>query len=373
MDKAKTTRRKKQTPATTSRPPTTVHDLPDHLLKRILLLLSSHVSLLRAAAVCKRWRRIAAGYGVADHFFFVRHPRPHVLGHYHVLDPSYSAAPPPPHAQRRRRLRADHAAPHRDPPHPGHEVPQLHRRLPRLQLPRRQLVQLPGDLRAPRALCRDGGRRRRCHGLLLQPPCATLPAMEERLGDAAQEEPHDPHPWRRMMALSSPATRRPACSCASGYQSTSDRGSYDRSTFRFVHDGAYHPSVCLVSLIGDELRVFVKPELNHGGGASEWMLKKSLCLPEVTLGLPGRKESYFGCTAKIVTAGKGYVVLTPAEETWLFSVELRTMRVEREHSRNRLAGAVCPYSLETPPVVRSCVVRCKRPRICRRYHACICD
>ncbi|KAL6592460.1 hypothetical protein ACP70R_049513 [Stipagrostis hirtigluma subsp. patula] len=69
-------------------------------------------------------------------------------------------------------------------------------------------------------------------------------------------------------------------------------------------------------------------------GVATWMLERTLRLPEATLGLPGRKECYFCRTAKIVTAGKGYVVLTPAEETCLFSVRLRTMQVEREHSRN---------------------------------------
>jgi hypothetical protein len=70
--------------------------------------------------------------------------------------------------------------------------------------------------------------------------------------------------------------------------------------------------------------VFLKKEHNNGG--SDWVHVRTLDLPEATLGLPGYKECFFSQTAKIVTAGKGYVLLTPAEETWLFSVELETMQ-----------------------------------------------
>ncbi|KAL6655810.1 hypothetical protein ACP70R_006636 [Stipagrostis hirtigluma subsp. patula] len=101
MDKATTMRRKKQT-SPVARPPTTLHDVSDGLLERVILRLDTHVSLLRAAAVCRRWRRVAAYFHVLNHMdFFSRHPGPHVLGHYHVLDPSYSESPPPPPGPRR--------------------------------------------------------------------------------------------------------------------------------------------------------------------------------------------------------------------------------------------------------------------------------
>ncbi|GJM99084.1 hypothetical protein PR202_ga16150 [Eleusine coracana subsp. coracana] len=125
-----------------------------------------------------------------------------------------------------------------------------------------------------------------------------------------------------------------------------------QSMFRFVDDGQYYSRrrVLVASLINGELRVFEQHKDNEG--RSDWVLKKSLDLQEATRGFPGRKDCYFNHTAKIVTAGNGYIVLTPAEETWLFSVELRTMRVEREHSRNRLPGETYPYVLDTKPVVR---------------------
>ncbi|PUZ70329.1 hypothetical protein GQ55_2G220000 [Panicum hallii var. hallii] len=147
------------------------------------------------------------------------------------------------------------------------------------------------------------------------------------------------------------------------------RGSYHRSTFRFIDDGA-DDLVRVVSLIGDDLRVFVKEEPNNGG--SDWVLVRSLHLPEATLGLQWYKESFFSRGAKIVTADKGYVVLAPAEETWLFSIELGTMQVEREHYRNRLAGEVYPYELRLQPKVRVCVLYCKRGRDGPCYDICKC-
>lgn len=57
MDKA-AMRRRRQTAATRSRPPTTLQYVPDHLLELVIRCLDSHIPLLRAAAVCTRWRRI---------------------------------------------------------------------------------------------------------------------------------------------------------------------------------------------------------------------------------------------------------------------------------------------------------------------------
>lgn len=139
------------------------------------------------------------------------------------------------------------------------------------------------------------------------------------------------------------------------------RGPHNRLNYRFVVDDwevVYPQIVQLACLVGDELRVYVEEEPGHT--MEEWELEWSLCLPEATLGLPGRKDSYFGSVAKIVTAADGYIVLSPAEETWLFSVDLMTMKVKREHSRNRIAGEVYPYELHTPPVVNAHVVRCNR-------------
>uniref|UniRef100_A0A0D9XCI3 F-box domain-containing protein n=1 Tax=Leersia perrieri TaxID=77586 RepID=A0A0D9XCI3_9ORYZ len=115
-------------------------------------------------------------------------------------------------------------------------------------------------------------------------------------------------------------------------------GSYDRSAVRFV-DGDQPNDVRLVSVIGGDLKVFLRRE-----GTDVWELEKSLNLQDTTRDMARRKECNFGGggAAKIVSAGTGYVVLTPAEETWLFSLELAMMEVERKHSRNRYAGEFCP-------------------------------
>jgi hypothetical protein len=92
---------KERTPAT--KLPTTVNDIPDHLLKLIFRRLDSHVSYLRAAAVCTSWPRIASTRGTKyrdwNHHHFLT-----ILGHYHVADPSLSPGPrSSSQAQRRRR------------------------------------------------------------------------------------------------------------------------------------------------------------------------------------------------------------------------------------------------------------------------------
>ncbi|KAF8711594.1 hypothetical protein HU200_029045 [Digitaria exilis] len=65
--------------------PTSVHDLPDELLDRVLLGLGSPLDLVRAAATCRRWRR-----AIADESFLGRshdlHGAPCVAGPYYVTD-----------------------------------------------------------------------------------------------------------------------------------------------------------------------------------------------------------------------------------------------------------------------------------------------
>jgi hypothetical protein len=122
---------------------------------------------------------------------------------------------------------------------------------------------------------------------------------------------------------------------------------FHKGTSRVVggEDGVLH----VIRLINNELKVFARRHPDSED--DEWLLEMHLRLPEATLGLPGRKESFFQQEAMIVFANTGYVVLTPSEETWLFSVELDTMRVEREHERNKYAGAAHPYKLPWPPAL----------------------
>uniref|UniRef100_M8C8N0 F-box protein AT5G49610-like beta-propeller domain-containing protein n=1 Tax=Aegilops tauschii TaxID=37682 RepID=M8C8N0_AEGTA len=106
----------------------------------------------------------------------------------------------------------------------------------------------------------------------------------------------------------------------------------------------------VIRLINNELKVFARRRPDSDDD-DEWSLEMQLRLPEATLGLPGREESFFQQEAMIVSANTRYVLLTPSEETWLFSVELDTMRVERNHERNKYAGAAHPYKLPWPPAL----------------------
>ncbi|KAF8711576.1 hypothetical protein HU200_029025 [Digitaria exilis] len=427
-----------QTPPATKRP-TTVNDIPDHLLKLIFRHLGSHVYFLRAAAVCTRWRRIVSTRGI-KYRDCNYHDFSTTMGHYHVLDPSLSPA----QAQRHRyRVAFIPSSPSIDAGHLSLDF------LPNGPCGRPwRLVDGYGSLLLLATqrrtflpyliVCEPISRRfvkikpieedmkySHCLGVFLDRGyyvrsissfSVTCVVHERSMGITndslsfvmAKVYTHQP-PWCRRLrhGWSSPRRARSGgihvhgvesahyagrskgyifwtiqddCSVFSAREGSGElshfrlpenvRTSHDTSTFRFVDDGGNDGLVRLVSLIGHELRVFLKKEHNNGG--SEWVIVRSLNLAEATIGLPGYRESLFSGTVKIVTAGKGYVVLTPAKETWLFSVELGTMQVEREHLRNRHVGEVYPYELRLRPKVRACVFPCKKGREGPCYHICRC-
>ncbi|PUZ70348.1 hypothetical protein GQ55_2G221600 [Panicum hallii var. hallii] len=133
------------------------------------------------------------------------------------------------------------------------------------------------------------------------------------------------------------------------------RGPYRRTSFRVIGSGVdgEDKAARVVRVDGEELEVF--GQLPDFG---EWVMEKSIRLRDATAGLPGGRDyRFFRLPARIVTAGNTFVVLTPAEKTWLFSVELETMEVEREHVRNRHIGPSYPCALPWPPVLQACVHR----------------
>ncbi|RLN34519.1 hypothetical protein C2845_PM03G31620 [Panicum miliaceum] len=426
---------RQRTPAT--KLPTTVNDVPDHILKLIFRRLDSHVSFLRAAAVCTRWRRIASTRGTKyrdwnHHHFFT------ILGHYHVVDPSFS---PSPAQRRRRRVVFVPASPSIDARHftldflpsgrggrPWELVDGCGSLL--LVTANQQrgcfpdlVVCEPSSRRYIRIKPAEDMRYSHCLGVFFDGRYSvmsmssfslTCVVSERAAGIAggvsfvtARVYTHKP-PWCRRWRHGWSTSRhampggihirgaesahyagrskgyifwaieddgsvfaaREGTGALSHFRLPENRGSCHRSTFRFIDDDGADNLVRVVSLIGDDLRVFVQKEHNNGG--SDWVLVRSLHLPEATLELQGYKECFFSRTAKIVAAGKGYVVLTQAEETWLFSIELGTMQVEREHIRNRLAGEVYPYELRLQPKVRVCVSYCKRGRDGPCYDFCKC-
>ncbi|RLN34119.1 hypothetical protein C2845_PM03G31610 [Panicum miliaceum] len=370
----------RQTPAmrTRSRPPaTTLRDVPDHLLELVIRRLDSRVPLLRAAAVCKRWRRIVSIVLTRTCFrtYSCYAASPHVFGYYHVPDPSYS---PP---RRTVFVPAAHST-----------ADARHFSLDFLPRPRRRgswkLVDGRGSLlllaNARRGffpdlvVCEPMSRRyrrifpdkdtryHRCLGVFIAKDSIRVSMSESDLKvicvvyDRSDGMAQDvgsvtaciySHRYRRGWdwhnKVSSNrhihgaesamyAGRSAGLICWSiddegtvlaartsggifGRLCVPEqvRGPQNRSNYRFVDDDwkvEYPQIVRLACLIGDELRVYVQEEPPRHA-MEEWVLERSLCLPEATLGLPGRKDSYFGRVAKIVTAGDGYIVLTPAEET----------------------------------------------------------
>ncbi|KAK3129859.1 hypothetical protein QOZ80_6BG0485720 [Eleusine coracana subsp. coracana] len=368
-------RRKKQTTAA-AKLPTTVHDVPDHLLQLVIRRLDTHVSLLRAAAVCKRWRRIAAGRGVLDWNwisiqgsgnFLSRHPGPHVLGHYHAFDPSHSPVlgahsftfvPTESSSENARHFALDFLPRGRrswelvdscgglllltnkrhgffpelivcDP------ISRRYIRIDPIKDMKHQLclgVSLHKNSRVAslsnfKVVCVLYERSEGMAGDMGTVTSITFhapPSKGRRGNNGWQTKSMETYDVHHRGAESVHFVGRAARSMFwvvddNGTVLTVNdygrlrcyllpdhiRGPYQLSTFRFVDNGvkevesSYH-IVRLVSLIGDELSVFVEPER----GSVEWDLKRTLRLSEVTRGLPGHKEAFFSTTttAKIITA-----------------------------------------------------------------------
>ncbi|EAZ44256.1 hypothetical protein OsJ_28872 [Oryza sativa Japonica Group] len=366
-----------------ARSTTTLDDIPDTLLKHVLVGLSSPVCIVRAAATCRRWRRIIAR---SDYTRALRFPPLLDAGHYQAVDLRYAAAPRP----------------------CGGKIVYV----PSASVDARRLALdfLPGGGSASRSSWKwelvdsEGGllllaktRRRRFPELIVCDPLArrhvVIPPIPDKkyshclavffwnwnggpnlsdftlrcvlhegidgaAGGVTTARVYDfkRHYWSHHRKYLDRCLRGGSCG--------------DRSGFRFI-DGDNPDDVRLVSVVGGDLKVF----LRRDGSGDAWEPEKNLSLRDATSGMPGRKESYFGgagAAAKIVSAGAGYVVLTPAEETWLFSVELATMEVERKHSRNRYAGEFFPYHPPWPPTLSAHVSYCKRNRKGLCFQICVC-
>ncbi|WVZ64508.1 hypothetical protein U9M48_014011 [Paspalum notatum var. saurae] len=313
--------------------------------------LDSHVAVIRAAAVCTRWRRIASTrstYNAGWNY----HDFSTILSHYHVVDPG-----------RGRCRRSGGAAWSSSQPRP----------------PSTLATSLSTSCPVAQAAAAGIGRSSTATAASCSSRLASSGSI--RLWRGADSARHAGRSKGSIFWAIEDDGGGTVLSAREGTGALSlfrlpdhviHGGSQHRSTtFRFIEDGTDN-LVRVASLMSNDLiRVFLKQEHGNGGG-SEWVPVRSLHLGEATRGLLGYKECFFGLgrNPKIVTAGKGYVVLTPAEETWLFSVELGTMQVEREHSRNWLAGEVYPYELRLPPRVRVCVPRCERGRQDRCYRIC---
>ncbi|KAM3300182.1 hypothetical protein ACQJBY_041291 [Aegilops geniculata] len=131
----------------------------------------------------------------------------------------------------------------------------------------------------------------------------------------------------------------------------------ESSAFRFI--GGVDGAARVVRVIANnDLTVF--QQLDSSG---EWVVEKLVRLPEATCGLPGHDETYFQRPAKIVATTTRHVLVTPREETWIFSVDLDTLEVDRAHERSRYAGAAYPFELPWPSALRADDRRHRRSRM----------
>ncbi|CAL4891376.1 unnamed protein product [Urochloa decumbens] len=103
---------------------------------------------------------------------------------------------------------------------------------------------------------------------------------------------------------------------------------FDQETCNFfvteLRDGKPH----IITMFRNTVKVFTR--LDSG----EWVLAKSVMLPEVTHRLPGYKASFFDSGQDILVRGPGFVILSPQSESWLsaeswkYSLDLETMEAE---------------------------------------------
>ncbi|CAL4898287.1 unnamed protein product [Urochloa decumbens] len=76
------------------------------------------------------------------------------------------------------------------------------------------------------------------------------------------------------------------------------------------------------TVFGDSFEVFMR--LCSG----EWVLEKRVMLSEATRSLPGYHPSFFSRSPFVSTLGVGFIILAPrSEPLWTFSVDLETMEV----------------------------------------------
>ncbi|KAG8056481.1 hypothetical protein GUJ93_ZPchr0002g23523, partial [Zizania palustris] len=412
--------------------PTTLHDLPDKLLELILLRLTSPLWLVRAAATCKRWRRVAANPNFLRH---IARPPHLVAGHYHYYrhhskhHPNRLAFVPSPTAafgantrrfsleylpggsspwelidsHRSLLLLAKARSAHRRRSFPDlvvcEPVTRRFKLIPRMEEMKHQhclavflhdhhypttmdaracssmstyrvicVVYIECDgvsngLGAVRACVFDPNRSTR-RSTWNQRPHATRWYMVKpsramaRCGvhlrgtDSVRFLGHAARAW--FWSITDDDTMLVLDECTAEFEILRLPECIRGSELRVVVDGdgdQYNGKLCVICLDrGNQLRVFATWRRDHGNG--EWVLEKSLRLAAATAGLAGYKEGYFsnGSAAKVVTANTGAVTFTPAEETWMFSVDLKTMEVA--HCKSVMSVAY-PCELPWLPTLRA--------------------
>ncbi|CAL4898301.1 unnamed protein product [Urochloa decumbens] len=112
-------------------------------------------------------------------------------------------------------------------------------------------------------------------------------------------------------------------------------------------DGKLH----IFTVYDNTMKMFTRLE----GG--EWVLEKMIALLEATRGLPGYKPSFFSGHQFILTIGAGFVILMPqaARELWPFSINLETMGAAP--AEVGMGVLVFECELPWPPALHACLDR----------------
>jgi hypothetical protein len=435
---------KKDVPPTPTAGPTSVNDVPDHVLELILLHLESSACLLRAAAACKRWRRIAVAAGFLPRYRSLHSQAPFVAGHYHAFDPDWVDYESPPITDNPvfvpspsltvdcRHFSLDDFLPDSDSGwaladsrggllllfrrRTGWDAHARSRSFPDLLVCEPLTRRCQGILRPPEhATCLgvfllDDGFGGRVVGMSMSSFRVVSVLHEDHASEEGRGMPvacvftsGSDGGWRVLLpagaSTNSAAVSLPgAIDCISfagrvngslywvaGEDSaiamlvldeatmefsrvpflTDDDntgGPYDRWSFRVIGGGKDDHAPRVVRLVSNELIVLVQH--HKQGGDKWWVVEKLVRLPEATLKLEGRKQRFFQRNAMIVAANETYVLVTPREKTWLFSVEIETLHVEREHRRNKYAGTAYPFQLPSLPSLMACAQHGRRRQSC---------
>ncbi|CAL5088884.1 unnamed protein product [Urochloa decumbens] len=393
-------------------PVTSVDELSNDLLELVLLGLDSSVSLTRAAATCKRWRRVVAD---VDGAFLRRFRALHVpspVGHFY-----YSVDADPPCS-----FGMSHTFPQEDPvfvPSSGrHGRPLISLDfVPSAGDGKRQVVDSHGSLLlilygvgiVMGAFLLDGDADDAAGGGIGMDNFRVVLVLYEPDRDDHDKDLFDNDEWYRHgwpytavfsrggdggiecvisfydflscvylpnieeVHLAGRTGGRVFWGCEDQQVIVLDECTLELSTMAFpdhmtwgfhasnfrvvsVYDNGSTVRIVCITSSGDlEVRSYTFHGDDSDESDDEWVVEKRVELAEASLHLPGRKEGYFRCLPVIIAATEEFVMLSPSEETWLFSMDLRTMELEREHERNRYKAAGYPCAPPWPPVMHACV------------------
>ncbi|RLM85524.1 hypothetical protein C2845_PM04G15490 [Panicum miliaceum] len=343
---------------------TTVHDIPDHVLKLALLRLVSPVCLVRAASACKPWCRVVADAGFLARFRLLRVPR--ILGLYlNCSNPPVflpSAAPSIPISQS---FSLDFLAEvpgtwetvdsrdgllllqNRDRNSSGGTttISMSNFRVIVVLLRERMLARRHGVPEACMYQASTSTSNRRWSYVScawkgnIDIPCATAAFyFVGRAGGSLY--------WAIIGGAGAALVLDEATAAVSldAVPAVSIGWREEALCFRVI--GGEDGTLRAVHLSENNLRVFARQLKGGSGGGTEWVLQKLLRLPKGTDGFLGR--------AMIVAEHDEYVLVAPRHGRWLFSVDLKTMTVERFRERNKYEEpAAYPYGLPWPPTLKA--------------------